>query len=147
MSICTVWDDWMQERKELSTIWSVELTDGTWVYQDDGRPGVYPESAWTRLKQYCHDNTLGIKFMRISFRSHIKDVGKDAQAFFFCKSVLGGLFSAKNIHYYIVGTVQNGILTTKKWEVPALLPHEEEIRDIDKYEECLIWTKDYEAKV
>lgn len=140
MSICTVWDDFMQERRELQTLWSTELTDGTWVYQDDDRPGVYPESAWKRLKQYCELNNLGIKFMRISFRKNVQDIGRDAEAFFFCKSVLGWYGSGKNYNYYIVGTINDGILTTKKWEVPPLLMKEEEIRDIGKYEECLIWT-------
>lgn len=137
--ISTVWDDWLEEQKESTTMWTVELTDGTTVYQDDDRPGVKPESAWTRLKRHCKKNRLGIEFMRISFRGNNKDVGRGADAFFFCKSVLCGMMSVKNIHFYIVGTVNDGVLKTIKWQVPTLLEDSSEERDIVKYKDCIIW--------
>lgn len=137
--ICTKWDDWLREYYESKTMWTCELTDGTIVYQDDDRPGTQPESAWLRLKSYCENNGLGIEFMRIQFRSHIKDVGRGADAFFFCKSVLGGMMMVNNVHFYIVGTIENGHLVTNKWQVPSLLLHETEERCIEDYHNCLIW--------
>lgn len=137
--ICTVWDDWLEERKELTTLWTAELTDGTVVYQDDDRPGMKPESAWIRLKRHCKKRGLGIEFMRISFRSNCKDVGRGADAFFFCKSILCGMLSTKNTHFYIVGTINNDKLSTVKWEVPSLLEAEATERDIVKSEKCIIW--------
>ena len=137
--ICTTWDDWLQEQKELVTLWTVRLTDGTEVYQDDGRPGIKPESAWTRLKNYCEQNDLGIDFMRISFRRNNKDVGHGADGFFFCKSLLCGIMASKGTYYYVVGTINDGVLTTTKWEVPSLLDNNTEERDINEYNDCIIW--------
>lgn len=137
--ICTEWDEWLQNEHELVTIWTAELTDGTIVYQDDNRPGVEIRSAWTRLKHHCENNDVGIEFMRISFRKNIKDVGRGADAFFFCKSILGGMNAPRNVHYYIVGMVNDGVLRTVKWEVPPLLEHDHEERDIEQYKDCIIW--------
>lgn len=140
--ISTYQDDWLKETFEHQTRWIVELSDGTEVIQDDGRPSE-AEPAWLRLGEYCRDNNLFIKSMRLQFRSHIEHIGSDADGFFFSKSIGGG-FGGKNFHAYLTGTLRDGILKVVKWSVPELLrvpfidDRMEQTRSIEEAGVCLI---------
>ena len=65
-------------------IWIAELSNGEMIYQDDGKPDCYPESAWLRLKEYCEQNNLSIKSISVKNRSIQKQIVSDADSFTFC---------------------------------------------------------------
>lgn len=131
-------DHWLSEKKMFEPRWIVGLTNGQTVFQDDARDGSEPSSAWLRLGEYCKRENVGISFMRLQFRTICVDVGRDADAFFFCKSFLGGS-GGDSFDYYVAGTVKNGILTTMKLELPSLVEIKKEVRDIEISKDFLIW--------
>lgn len=143
MNICTTDDDYTREHMR----WVVELSNGLTVYQDDGRPGCYPESAWIRLKKYLSETEESIENMYLQFRSHIESpLPKHADGYFFSHCVAGVSFSHETIRFYLVGALQNNKLIVQKWVVPEILLCETEERDIDKAGDCLIIRKNNENK-
>lgn len=112
-------DSWLEDYMLSNPCWIVKLSNGETVIQDDDRPNVKPRSAWERLGYYCGMNGLYIDEMNLRFRSHIEHVGKDADGFFFCLGVFGGL--QKSFNSYLTGTLQDGILEVVKWQVPELI--------------------------
>lgn len=116
-----------------STIWICKLDNGLTAYQDDDRPNLEP-SAWVRLSNYCKENSVNIIEMSIRFRSHEELVGRDCEGFFFRKAILGGIGLNRkekpvNRHYFLVGTLKNGLVSVKKWQVPEIFLIEEDVRD------------------
>lgn len=123
--------------------WVAKLSNGENIYQDDFR--TYDNfsderrySTWTRLRYYCYDNNLYIVGMLLQFRSNVQHLPENAEGYYFCKSILGSLASAKNWHFFVAGAVQNGILTVNRWRVPELIVTEQEVREIKKDDICLI---------
>lgn len=143
-SICTEPDVYLGQCCDKSVIWSVVLSDGTTVFQDDYRPGVYPESAWIRLKQHCQDTGLFIKSMKVAFRSHEIDIGEDADGFYFCKGASAFMTSNITNELYIVGTLNDGMLRVEKWKVPELIKEGTELRNATIAGDCLISRHDKE---
>lgn len=138
MGICTKEDGYIFELFEFNPRWIVELSNGETVYQDDDRPGETPNSAWIRLGSYVKEKSLRIEKMRLQFRSNIKYVNdKPVDGFFFCKSALGAP-GMNTISYYVAGFLRNGILETKRWQVPELELEETEHRKVEDAGECLI---------
>lgn len=138
MGICTKEDGYILDLFEFHPRWVVELSNREKVYQDDDRPGEEPKSAWIRLKQYVKDNSLTINWMKLQFRSNIKMVNDGpVDGFFFCKSCLGSP-GMQTIQYFVAGTIKNGILETRRWQVPILEIEETEIRNIKDSDECII---------
>lgn len=141
--ISTSKDDWLNDQFERFARWIVELSNGETAFQDDRRPGLAEPSGWKRLKEYCYQNNLFIKSMRLQFRSHVEHVDSEADGFFFCKSITSGL-GAGITNSYLTGTVRDAILTVRKWQVPELIRRPflddsmEQIRDIEKSKDCLI---------
>lgn len=131
-------DEYIVSLYEHSTRWVVKLNNGQNVYQDDGRDGILPESAWTRLKQYCKENHLWIIDMRLQFRSHVEHLPSNKSGYFFCKSILGSPALPKNIHFYVSGYVENSVICTTTWRIPELVENETETRNIQENQECLI---------
>jgi hypothetical protein len=141
MQVCTKEDGYIYELFEFTTRWVVTLSNGERVFQDDNRPGIEQPSAWIRLGQYVQANKLSITDMKIQFRSTIIPVNDGpVDGFFFSKSVLGSPGMDKTLDFYIAGTLKNGILTTKSYQIPEFDPtHAEmELRDPDKAGLCLI---------
>lgn len=133
MCLCRTFN---QDRFEGEPRWEVALNNGEYIYMDDGYGN--PPSAWIRLKEYCSKHKLWITKMLFGFRSNTRTLPENADGYFFCKGALGSMGSDKTIHYFIVGTLQNGILTTTKWRVPEMLEQETENRDSSLYQDCLI---------
>jgi hypothetical protein len=127
-----------------NAVWCAVLSNGENVIEDDGRPGVYPASAWGRMKDYCELNGLHVTEMKIRFRKSERHLDIEGDGVFFCKSVLAGI-SAKNSFSYLTGTLCEGILKVVKWSVPDLSPSEfldgsmVSYRDPEKSQECLIY--------
>ena len=139
--ICTQEDGFILEIFDANTRWIATLSDGTRVYQDDERPGLETSSAWIRLREYLAERPeLKIDNMVIQFRSnmiHVNDGPVDG--FFFCKAALGSPVMPKTVGFFVVGTIKNGILKTRKYRVPELLLDCEEERDIEQYRDFIIF--------
>jgi hypothetical protein len=111
--------------------WVVTLNDGNRVYQDDDRPEMNPKSAWERLGLVCEANKLYIVDMYLQFRSHLEHLPSNADGYYFAKSIMGSFGSDKNWHFYVVGTLKNGILKVDTWKLPELIINESEERSIE----------------
>lgn len=129
-------DDFLVERWENYTRWVVKLSNKQCVFQDDGRPGVYPESAWLRLKDYCSENDLWIVSMFLQFRSHVEHLPNNAAGYFFKKGVRGGGFDTKEL--FLTGIQYGSEVEITKWYVPELLVSSKEIRLAHECEKYLI---------
>jgi hypothetical protein len=139
-------DDWLRERFESHSRWIVELSNGERIIQDDGRPNVYPESAWLRLCNYCDLNGIYIENMYLQFRSHIEQVGRGKDGYYFCRSVLGSLADNSNIHMFNVGVTEGDGINVTKWRVPELIPFGNEVRTIDECKEFLICRSEFQPQ-
>lgn len=131
-------DHWLEEKYEFEAYWVAELSNGETIYQDDYRDGVNPPSAWERLGIYCSEKNLDILKLSVKWRSQNFTIGQTTDGFFFCRSILGNINSKDSIHYYILGTLQNGVLRTVKYRVPDMAKCEEEVRDENTAGICLI---------
>lgn len=138
MTICTQLDDFMVDYIERKARWEVKLNNGEKIYQDDGRPGVQPYSAWRRLRKYCEENQLYIIEMLFGFRSNTYSLPSNADGYFFSHGSRGCFGSTRTIFLFHVGVLQNGILNVTCWKTPEMLKENTECRDITKVGECLI---------
>jgi hypothetical protein len=132
-------DDFILDKD--STFWIATLTDGTVVYEDDGRPGTN-EPSWIRLRNYCKVNNLGLAKIAVKFRSHYEELMDFEYGAFFRRMALGSFGTTKTQLYYIFGTInENGDICTKKWKVPELIEDAElsDVRNVAGNEESIIW--------
>jgi hypothetical protein len=132
-------DEWLRDRYEDSSRWIVHLSNGERVIQDDGRPGVTPESAWLRLQKYCEINKVHIKSMYVQFRSHIEHMPNDRDGYYFCKAILGEWGATRAVQMYNIGSVCNNQVEVIKWRIPELIPFGDEVRTIEECEKFIIW--------
>ena len=135
--ICTKEDHFLYERIMGETIWVATLNDNTIVYQDDYRPGAYPESAWLRLRQHCLDKNKYITNIYFKFRSHLEHIPSHKDGYLFLKGALAG-FGGPTLGYYIIGYIDNNKLYVDKYKVPELLKEYSEERNIDDYKDLII---------
>lgn len=144
MQVCKEQDGYIVELLESGTRWIAYLSNGETIYQDDDRPGIETNSAWIRLGEYVRANKLSIVHMKLQFRSHFINVNNGVadkvDGFFFCKSALGSPGFEKTVEYYVAGTLKNGILETKRWQIPELELDSDgiQIRDVKTAGDCLI---------
>lgn len=126
-------DEYLQmlQLEQRQALWEAELDDGTLVYQDDGRPGIYPASAWVRLGDYLRRTGKTIIRLGLRFRTNrlTNILPQKASAYFFSKNDIGFLHSGDTLHFYLLGALQNGKLRVQRWSVPELLLISEEERD------------------
>ena len=139
--VCTSLDKWMEDTWVHSTRWVVELSNGETVWQDDGRPGL-EDSAWVRLKNYCEQNSLKIKNLRLKFRNNMPDKVYEGGDFFFSKLIRAAFISSKgaadNSHYYLIGVTNGDTVMIDKWLVPALVLQDSFERNRSECEENII---------
>lgn len=135
MCVCKKYD---QDFVEIHPRWEVILNNGETIYDDVEAP-----SAWIRLRKYCQDNNLWIVKMLFGFRTNMRSLPENADGYFFCRSALGMCGINKTIHYFIVGTLQNGSLEVQYWKVPEMLFENKENRKTNENDECLIMKKKY----
>ncbi len=144
--VSTVLDDFILDKD--STIWIATLNDDTVVYQDDGR---YPDSpvAWKRLKQYCEQNKLFVKNMKIKFRSHTEDAGSSDEGFFFRYGCLSNPYLQKTFQEYVTGPIIDGKIHIKRWRIPEIITDsfDNEVREIiERDYEAIIWNLNLESR-
>ena len=138
--ICTAPDLHTAQLVEKGTIWVAELSSGETVWQDDGREGAEPESAWLRLGIYCEENGCHVTCFTIQNGTNTIQIKEDADGYFFCKGAGGFLFTSNEETYqsYIVGTLNDDLLRVTVYNVPELTVHYSENRDPEEAGECLI---------
>ncbi len=123
-------DEFTREKWLSEVRWTVTLSDGTRVIQDDNRPGAVPPSAWLRLRQYTQEKSLHIVGMSLAFRDeppvHMPD---NASGYFFRKSVGSFLDSDLTYGFFLTGVLTDKEVVVQRWKVPELILVEEEVRD------------------
>jgi len=136
--LCFNEDEYSQSFAEGNPRWVVTLNNGQTVYQDDGRPGVSPHSAWIRLKEYCNKNKLYITNFSFGFRSNKKTLEPNADGYYFCKGSRGAFGASKTLQLFFIGTLINNVLSVSCWKVPEMIREKTEIRNHNEANECLI---------
>lgn len=135
-------DEYVRERFERTTRWVATLSNGCFVYEDDNRPGLLPNS-WLRLKNYLEENQhLKIVGLYLQFRSHIERVPDNADGYYLSKGAgvyFGGSISP-TIQYMITGTLSNDIVHCTWWQCPELQieKHTQKTIDEEIVQKCLI---------
>jgi hypothetical protein len=128
--LCTKRDDFIWDK----AVWVVTLSDGTEVWQDDGREGAYEPNAWIRLGRYCAETGLTIKTMNLKFRSHVIAIPK-SPFFYFTKGIVGSTGSPINLHFANAGYLNDeGKLEVTWYKIPELLPARVVIKTFDELE-------------
>lgn len=126
--LCTVEDEFIFEKLR----WVVSLSNDTVVYQDDGRPGCNPSSAWLRLKRWIESHDLDIVRMKFQFRSHIVSLPSPADGYYFSKGVYVTNVTGLSRGFYVGGVLVNDCINVQLWSVPELEILSQETRPINK---------------
>jgi hypothetical protein len=111
--ICTERDNYIVNYQECNPSWIVRLSSGLAVFQDDGRPGVTPESAWLRLRAHCQETGDYITEMKIKFRSNVHVLPANADGYYFSKGARGGLSMTRTMQLFFVGVLNQLCLISK----------------------------------
>lgn len=133
-SVCTEDDQYVRERLR----WVAELSNGQTVYEDDGREGVMPLSAWVRLKSHCEETNTNIVAMRLQFRSNIVELPRNKAGYFLVKQAFGVWGDSESFNAYVAGYLEGDKVYVSKWKVPELTLIHEEVRVADYDSPCLI---------
>jgi hypothetical protein len=145
MTVCKHIDDFILDKDK--TYWIATLSDGTVVYEDDGRPDL-ERVSWFRLRNYCKENSLSIVKMAMRFRSNYVECFVPADGVFFRRSCLGSFGlkasdgSVKSLEFYLIGNVLGNNIHVQRWHVPELIMSDEqelEPRPVEGNEESIIW--------
>ena len=118
--------------------WEVVLNNGETIYQDDGRPGLDPSSAWIRLYNRCVNEGLYIIEMRFGFRNNMKSLPSNMDGYYFSHGAVGALGNTRSFSFFMVGFLDNGILRVTQWKTPEMLENHTEIRNVEQAGQCLI---------
>lgn len=123
-----------------SAIWFAEMSDGSTIYMDDGRPGAEPHSAWIRLGILVRRNGLSIKRLGLRFRSNILSdiLPSDAEGYYFRRAALGQLTDTETLEFMLVGSLTGELVSIQKWKVPELVLMETESRPANDQDPSLI---------
>jgi hypothetical protein len=138
MTVCKQADEYLINFFECRPHWEVMLNNGEYIYQDDGRPNVWPISAWKRLRAYCEDNNLHIISMVFMFRDNRFSLPSNMDGYYFSLGARGMFGSPITMELFFLGTLQNGVLEVQCWKTPEMLHEYTEQRDPEKAGECLI---------
>lgn len=138
MTVCFAIDKYIEDLDKPH--WFADISDGTRIFGDDGRPGLEPNS-WYRLRDYLYQNGLYIKKLFIRFRSHVEEIGESDIGYIFRKGILAAVVNGQNFHRFIVGVVREDGVHVQVWNVPELIKDdsESEVRTIESVKESIIW--------
>ncbi len=114
-------------RNSDTTRWTIGLSDGRFVTQDDDRPGAEPASTWLRLKEFLAIYPdLRVVDFHIDFRDHRVSLPANADGYYFAKSVRATY--GVSAEHYTVGYLTDGIWSIVWYKVPELISTLEETR-------------------
>jgi hypothetical protein len=115
-SVCKVTDDHVPTLR-----WVVQLDNGETIYQDDGRPGMDPPSAWIRLGNYVRNNGFKIVGLLFQFRSHNVHIEPNAEGYYFAKGAIGYAGAPETFQQFVAGFLKEGIIYKTWFQVPELI--------------------------
>lgn len=103
--------------------WQVQLSDGQVVFQDDGRPGIEPASAWIRLGNCLKQHPdIGIVRFGVYFRNNSHFLPDEKAGYYFSKGLLQGVGALNGLDYYVMGWLEHPDEVIFHWiKVPELL--------------------------
>ena len=133
--LCEVLDEFIDEKP----LWFADLSDGRRIWMDDNREGCEPNSAWLRLGEHIKKNEIKIVEIGLRFRSHIEmPLPPNAQGYYFCKQLLASI-SGESIHSFLIGQVEDDVITVQEWTIPELIHQRTyQINIKDAMEGCVI---------
>lgn len=132
MMVSTQEDEFTREKWLNEARWTALLSNGQTVIQDDGRPGADPASAWLRLGMYVTEMNLKIVGLTLQFRSELPlHMPKDAEGYFFRKSMGAFLNTGQTFGFYLIGHLANGVIHVRQYKVPEMILVETTTRDPD----------------
>lgn len=118
--LCTTLDEFIEDK----CIWIIELKDGSKIFQDDDRPGIYPNitSAWKRLGRYVKDHPDNkIAKMRLRFGTHVVELPSNQPFYFYSKGLMQSVSQSYGLDFHIVGWRDNsGDILTTWYKAPEL---------------------------
>lgn len=135
--LCFEENDITRDYAEGNPRWIVKLNNGQNVYSFDHHE-VKTESSWVKLKKYCEENKLYIVDMKIHFRSNIVSLPENQNGYFFRRGILASLLSEYSQHFMYVGYLDREQIVVKKYQVPAMLLDDTELRTVEGNEDSLI---------
>jgi len=151
MKISKTVDPFIAVYADSNPFWTINLTNGEQIYQDDDRPGQEIASAWKRSKIHIYDNDLEIDNVTFRFAGYqhtVYDRLKDASytGFYFSRGKIGLLAdtNSKTIDLYVAGKTYATSMSVTKFEVPFLRVYEGYERPIDERNEpSIILDREY----
>lgn len=113
--------------------WIASLSNGQTAFQKDEHPDMEFSNSWLGLKKYCEDNQIYVKDLYLRFRDHLEPIAKNADGFFFIKSILGNITGYCQ-NFYHTGAYYEGKnhIKVDKWLIPEILVLEHQDRLIDE---------------
>lgn len=144
MTVSLSVDPFIAVYADSNPFWTIELTNGKTIYQDDDRPELEEKSAWVRAKQYIYENNLEISKVKFRFAGYehiVYDINRDTtyNGFYFSKGVSALLSaeSSKEWKFYIAGKshkLENGeiSISIERYEIPMLKKHDCDERILDE---------------
>lgn len=104
------------------------------------RPNKHPAECWKELRRFLVDNkNYEVIGMMVGFRDNLIALPAQAEGYYFRCSILATYNWEK--HSFIIGALENGILTVAKYELPEVIYLGSEQRNPLEAEESLIWRK------
>jgi hypothetical protein len=138
MKISKSVDSYIAVYADNNPFWTINLTNGEHIYQDDDRPGLEIASAWKRAKIYIYENSLEIDNVTFRFAGYqytVYDSKKDDtyDGCYFSRGKVGLLSDAnsRTIDVYVAGKVYGHQMSVVKFEVPFLREYENYERLVD----------------
>jgi hypothetical protein len=128
--LCTAYNEFIENK----CIWTVDLQDGSKVFQDDDRPGCAVASAWKRLGHYVqkHPENPIVK-MRLRFGTHIIALPERQPMYFYSRGLIQAVTQSFGLDFHIVGWPdKDGNLMCVWYKVPELVITETSSRKISE---------------
>lgn len=139
MKISKTVDAYIAVYADKNPFWTINLTNGEQIYQDDDRPGLMTASAWKRAKVHIYDNDLEIDNVTFRFAGYqyvVYDTKKDTtyDGIYFSRGKVGLLAdtNSNTIDVYVAGKVHGDQMSVIKYEVPFLREYENYERIVDE---------------
>jgi hypothetical protein len=134
--LCFSEDDFVRDKQDKGeAVFLVVLSDGSVVYQDDGRPNNEPHQTWFRLKSYLETTGKRICNLGIKFRSRVVwPLPSNQLGYFFSKAIMAIWDSKESLSMYLIGHLTTSGIRVQRWKVPELFLVDEVLRNQNQEE-------------
>jgi hypothetical protein len=118
--LCKTYDTFIDEK----AVWVAKLSDGSFVYQDDYRPGETIPIAWLRLKKYLEtEKEISIIGLHFRFRSNIiHPLPENSDGYFFSNKIIQPLSKNKvpPFNFFVGGYLENKVINRVTIKIPEM---------------------------